>query len=163
MKGHKTLFVRMLLGALLIMAFFAFTFFVQEKETPEPGGAVPPEVLADIPVPVRTDYGKKVPSDFLSSIRVPERVVLTQSYILEYPDQKQLTITFPSTKSMKHNYNLYKDFLKEDQWVTTNAYESEHVSSLYGTKGNNDMNITITASETEPTTSSNVSISVLKK
>ncbi len=112
--------------------------------------------------PTKTDFGENLPIDFPTNIPVESGVKVNQSYSLDYIGQKQLTIVFPSTKTIKQNYDLYTDFLKKDNWAVSNKYESITISSLYGTKERNDINVTISAG-TGTSTKSQVSISVLKK
>ncbi len=105
--------------------------------------------------PQRTDFGTNVPTDFPTNIPIENGAKFEQSYSLNYVGQKQMTIVFDSAKTVKENYTLYTDFLEKQNWSIVNKYESDNVSSLYGTKWNNDMSITITRDQ--------VSISVLKK
>lgn len=113
--------------------------------------------------PQKSDFGTNMPADFPTDIPVEEGVKVEQSYSLNYAGQKQLTIVFPSTKTVKENYALYADFLKKQNWNVSNKYESPSVSSLYAAKENNDINVTISESATTPSVKSQVSISVLKK
>lgn len=119
--------------------------------------------ITTTPEPKRTDFGTKMPTDFPTDIPVEKGVKVEQSYSLNYVGQKQLTIVFLSTKTVKENYALYADFLKKQNWSISNKYESTKLSSLYGTKESNDINITISENTTASTTKSQVSISVLKK
>lgn len=105
--------------------------------------------------PVKTDFGNKKPTDFPTNIPIEQNATTTQSYNLDYGTQKQLSIVFSTKKTIKQNYTLYADFLKKDGWNVINKYENANVSSLYATKENNDINITISKGQ--------VSISVLKK
>ncbi len=113
------------------------------------------------PEPVKTDFESEKPTDFPTNIPVEQGVKVNQSYSLDYAGQKQLTIVFPSVKTVKQNYDLYAEFLKKDSWVISNKHESVSVSSLYGIKVNNQINITIGTGTSTSTTQ--VSISVLKK
>ena len=156
-----------LVVVLIAIAFiYIYIYFNLSSLDQSPVINPPQEVTTSVETttePKKTEFGTTVPEDFPTNIPLPEGVAMTQSYSLEYPDQKQLTAVFVSQATVKQNYDLYKNFLEKENWILTNTHESESISSLYGTKDNSDMNITITASETEPTTSSNVSISVLKK
>lgn len=115
------------------------------------------------PEPKRTDYGTKLPTNFPADIPVEKGVKVEQSYSLNYVGQKQLTIVFQSTKTVKENYAIYEDFLKKENWSISNKYESAKLSSLYGTKDSNDINVTISESAVASSVKSQVSISVLKK
>ena len=113
--------------------------------------------------PRKTDFGANMPTDFPTDIPVENGVKVEQSYRLDYAGQKQLTIVFLSDKTVEENYSLYADFLKKQGWTVSNKYESPALSSLYGTKESNDINVTISEGATIPEVKSQVSISVLKK
>ncbi|MGB2580739.1 MAG: hypothetical protein WBC83_03515, partial [Minisyncoccia bacterium] len=110
----------------------------------------------------KTDFGSEIPSDFPTDIPIEEGAEVEQSYNLNYTGQNQLTIVFPSTKTVKENYALYSDFLEKQNWIVSNKYESEKLSSIYGTKESNDINVTIGENVTD-VSKSLVSISILKK
>lgn len=134
---------------LVVLAYINKNVFVkkntQETATTTPGN----------PEPTRADFGTKLPTDFPANIPTEQNTSPSQSYILDYQSQKQLTVIKPTTKTIKENYALYADFLKKDGWSIVNKYESATVSSLYGRKGDTDINVTITKEQ--------VSVSVLKK
>lgn len=113
--------------------------------------------------PKRTDFGTKIPTDFPTDIPIEKGVKVEQSYSLNYVGQKQLTIVFLSTKTVKENYAIYADFLKKQNWSISNKYESTKISSLYSIKDSNEINITISNNTSAASTKSQVSISVLKK
>ncbi|TSC54974.1 MAG: hypothetical protein LiPW30_440 [Parcubacteria group bacterium LiPW_30] len=113
--------------------------------------------------PVRTDFGSNVPADFPADIPIEEGVKTEQSYSLNYVGQKQLTIVFISTKTVKENYAFYADFLAKQGWNVSNKFESPKLSSLYGTKESNDINVTISEKKLDASVKSQVSISFLKK
>lgn len=131
----------------------------QSQSQAVPQTTTPPEPVPDFQ---RVDFGTNVPEDFPTDIPIETGSNVEQSYGLSYVGQKQLTIVFLSTKTVAENYTLYTDFLKEPDWIVSNKYESPTLSSLYGTKENNDINITI-SEDTETGSKSQVSISVLKK
>lgn len=110
----------------------------------------------------KTDFGSEMPNDFPTDIPLEEGAEVEQSYSLNITGQNQLTIVFLSTKTIKENYTLYASFLEKQQWNISNKYESEKLSSLYGAKESNDINITI-SEDTATGSKSQVSISVLKK
>lgn len=113
--------------------------------------------------PQLTDFATKMPTDFPTDIPVEKGIKFEQSYSLNYVGQKQLTIVFLSAKTVKENYTLYADFLKKQDWVIFNKYESIKLSSLYGTKNKEDINVTISANTSNAYAKSQVSISILKK
>lgn len=114
--------------------------------------------------PQKTDFGAKAPTDFPTDIPIEKDAKVEQSYGLNYIGQKQLTIVFLSRKTVKENYTLYSNFLEKQNWTISNKYESPRVSSIYGIKEGNDINVTISESAlTDTTSKSNVSISILKK
>ena len=154
-------FAVMVTGVILIFTYFRFL---------DQSGAdqIVTQSKKDIPVNDvskkndgnRIDFGAKVPEDFPTNIPLESGVMMTQSYRLDYPGQKQLTVTFLSQETVKKNFGLYAKFLQKDQWAISNAHESKILSFLYATKDTNEMNITVSAVEDS---GSQVSISVLKK
>lgn len=113
--------------------------------------------------PQKTDFGVSVPTDFPTDIPIENGAKVEQSYSLNYVGQKQLTIVILSVKTVNENYSLYADFLKLNGWNVSNKYESPKLSSLYGTKENNDINVTISENSSASSVKSQVSISILKK
>lgn len=113
--------------------------------------------------PQKTEFGTDVPTDFPTDIPIEKGAKVQQSYGLNYADQKQLSIVFLSAKTVKENYSLYSDFLKKQNWNVLNTYDNPKVSSLYGTKENNEINVTIGESTFDASAKSQVSVSVLKK
>ena len=111
----------------------------------------------------KTEFGAKPAPDFPTNIPLEQGVNVKQSYGLDYIGQKQLTFVFVSMKTLKENYALYADFLKKDTWTISNKYESEKLASLYGIKGNNEINVTVDANSSSDVAKSMISISVLKK
>lgn len=157
---------RTLFKVLLIVAAVVFVglgvFAVSQK-----GDQVSPsptdQTATATTTPQKTDFGTSMPPDFPTDIPIESGVQMEQSYSINSSGQKQLTIVFLSDKTVKENYSLYADFLKKQNWNISNTYESLKVSSLYGTKGNNDMNVTISENTSTTSIKSQVSISVLKK
>lgn len=146
-------------ASILIIAALAVFFAYIQKNKQQP---VVTEQTATTPEQQKTDFGANMPTDFPADIPVEKGIKFEQSYSLNYVGQKQLTIVFLSTKTVKENYSLYADFLKKQNWLILNKYESAKLSSLYGTKASNDINVTI-SEDTTTSAKSQVSISVLKK
>ncbi len=96
------------------------------------------------PEPTKTEFAERFPTDFPADIPVEKDVKFTQSYTLDYPGQKQLTVVFDSAKTIKENYTFYQDFLEKNDWNIINSSEDGEISFLYGTKESMDMNVTIT-------------------
>lgn len=115
------------------------------------------------PKPPKTEFGTELPSGFLAAIPLEAKLALTQSYGLDYGIEKQLTAVFDSSKTVLQNYGTYLKFLNNDGWTVQNTHEEEHISSLYGIKGNSDINITISDLYATSTVKSQVSISILNK
>lgn len=118
-------------------------------------------------IPKKIEFGTDKPVDFPTNIPVEKGIKFQQSYSLDYPGQKQLTIVFWSVKTAKENYSLYSDFLKKQNWSILNIYQDAYTNpkrtSLYGTKENNDINVTINSNSSSIPMKSQVSISILKK
>lgn len=102
------------------------------------------------PEPTKTEFGTAFPTDFPADIPVEKDAKLTQSYILDYPEQKQLGIVFPSAKTVKENYALYSDYVKKEGWTVVNKDEKDNLSFLYATKEGMEMNVTITLGSVFP-------------
>jgi hypothetical protein len=113
--------------------------------------------------PKKTDFGTNLPTDFIKEIPIEDGAKVQQSYGLDYETQKQLSIVFLSSKTVKENYVIYSDFFKKQNWNISNKYESDKLSSLYITKENNNINVTITENTLNSSVKSQVSISILKK
>jgi hypothetical protein len=150
------------LTLIVLVAVLVFVVFVVSKKGKVSPKPVPPitQVTQELQ---KTDFGIKIPTDFPSDIPIEEGTEVEQSYSLNYEGQKQLTMVFPSTKTVKENYTLYADFLEKQNWNVSNKYESMKVSSLYGTKESNDINVTISYESEVASAKSQVSISILKK
>lgn len=133
------------------------------------------------PEPEKIDFGASFPTDFPADIPTEKDAKLTQSYSLDYPEQKQLSIFFDSTKTVKENYALYSDYAKKEGWNILNTEEKSNLSFLYATKESMEMNVTVVESTVTPAggipsdadpsqkekllplTKSQVSVSVLRK
>lgn len=152
-----------IIGISIAVVVGIVVFAVYKQKGRQGATPVAEKITTTTTEPKRTDFGTKIPTDFPTDIPVENGVKVEQSYSLNYVGQKQLTIVFQSTKTVKENYALYTDFLNKHNWSISNKYESAKVSSLYGTKGNNDINVTISENTSGTFIKSQVSISVLKK
>jgi hypothetical protein len=153
--------VDILIGAMTVAMVVTGLLYYAYKNAPR---VFPKEQTVIIPQePQKIDFGTNVPTDFPTDIPLEKGVTVAQSYSLNYVGQKQLTIVFLSSKTVKENYSLYSDFLKKQNWNIVNNYESTTLSSLYETKASNDINVTISKNISTASTNSLVSISVLKK
>ncbi len=121
------------------------------------------EIQESFPVPTRIDNGPVAPIDFVDDIPLEEGVLFEQSYSLEYPEEKQHSVVFVSSKTAKENYALYTDFMKERNWMILNTHEGEGLFSLYAVKDENTVNVTIHEETIDGNTKTEVSISILKK
>lgn len=148
----------LVMGVLAAAALIVFAAYKQKSTSPASQQQTPETNV----VPQKTTFGASLPTDFPTDIPVEKGIKFEQSYSLNYVGQKQLTIVFPSVKTVKENYALYTDFLKKQNWNISNKYESEELSSLYGTKGTFDINVTIDKNIAAPI-QSQVSVSMLKK
>ena len=137
LKERKT-FIPLILLALAAL-LLVITLLLRHPRSPEPN---------------RTDFAASTPTHFPTNIPVEAGAPLSQSYSLDYAGRAQLSIVFPSTKTLKENYTRYTDFLTKDSWTIVNKYESKTVSSLYGKKEGSEINITLTQGQ--------VSVSVLE-
>ncbi len=152
----------------IVISDIYFYLTLSRNGTPPP----PPDVVTEsvsTSTPIdsaQIDAEKTVPKGFPSEIPIEEGAKLEESYDLNYDGQRQLTIVFPSTKTVKENYALYEDFLLTKGWNISNKYTGKGVSALYGTKGDidlsHDINITIIESVVGTSTKSQVSVSVLE-
>lgn len=150
------------LTAALVIAILAALFFFQKDSAtiapiPEPKTSVAPVISS--PEPQRTDFGQTVPSDFPIDIKIEKGIVPDQNYRLDYGDREQSTMVFSSGKTVKETYDGYLGMLEKDGWNISNKYEGEAVSSIYGTKGTIDINVTLSVDAS----GSRVSISILEQ
>ena len=112
--------------------------------------------------PCKTEYGNDLPTDFPTNIPI-EGATLSQSFLVDNGTTKQLTIVFQSMQTVQQNYGSYVNFLTSDGWSVINNYNSDSLSSLYGIKPTQEINITISSSNAVLPALSQVSISVLLK
>lgn len=113
--------------------------------------------------PIKIDFGTSTPSDFPNDIPLENGAKVEQSFSLNYSKEKQLTMVFLSTKTVKENYDTYSSLLKKQNWTISNKLESKKLSSLYGLKEGNEINVTISENTSTSSIKSQVSVSVLKK
>lgn len=93
--------------------------------------------------PLRVDFSDKLPDDFPSDIPVEQEADFDQSYRLDYPEQKQLTVVFRSVKTLEENQFLYADFFRRNGWIISNRYDIENISAIYAAKGRVELNVSI--------------------
>lgn len=108
----------------------------------------------------KTTFNNAISPSFLNSIPLEKDLNITQSYDLDYDSEKQTTLVFLSTKTSKDNYDFYHAFLKKQGWNIVTTYNGRNIVSMYATKENNDINVTINKNTPNK---SWVSISILKK
>ncbi len=131
---------------LCVGGYFYYTQFVQKE-------------LQITDEPKKTEYGtvapQDFPQDFLSEVNTP----LEQSYMLEYPSQKQQTIVFESTKSLEENQRIYTEYLHNNGWsITTNSFDEKTIF-FYAIKESTELSILVFFDES--VAKNKVSISVL--
>ncbi len=115
------------------------------------------------PEPQRTDFGMNLPVGFPIDIPIEKDVQFTQSYSLDYPGQRQLSIVFLSTKTVKENFDLYKNYAEKDGWNTSSNGEKLEIAFVYATKERMEMNVMVNKDTSTPVSKSQVSISILRK
>lgn len=162
--NNISVFLKIVFGvlvfAVLIFAGF-YEYFMYQGWFAAKTPAITKQEVA--PVPQKTEFGAQLPAGFLANIPLEAKIALTQSYGLDYGTQKQLTAVFDSSKTVTQNYTIYEKFLKTDDWTLQNVHQEQHIASLYGTKENSDINITISDFYATSTVKSQVSISILDK
>jgi hypothetical protein len=150
-QRHKRLKILLIILTALMVAVVLFVtvrfgreYLSKPTDTmtgaPSKDADTPPK---SFPEPKKTEFGDRFPTDFPSDIPVEKDTKLTQSYILDYPGQKPLSIVFPSMKTVKENYDLYRGFLEKQEWNISNKGEDTNLSFLYATKEGMEMNVTI--------------------
>ncbi len=161
--AHKREWIILSLLAVSVLVFA--TVLITSRQRALDPGAQQGIALDPSPTntPEKTEFGSVVAPDFPTDIPLEAGAQISQSYSVNYAEQKQLTLVFLSTKTIQENYTLYAEFLKQQNWNVSNQYESETLSSLYGTKDQYSINITMSADTSASSTQSQVSISVLKK
>lgn len=158
--NKKAIYIASVFFAIAIIASSVFVYYKKQNVASAPTNTTKEEVKLNY---VKTEFKDAPPTDFLKEIPLPANVSFEQSYGLQYATGKQLTVVFPSPKTRKENFTLYKDFLTKDKWQVKNSTEGKSVSSLYATKEKNDLNITISENTTDKGMKSQVSVSVLKR
>lgn len=146
-------------GSVVAFLFFMYLRYEPTERELEPlsyhSPASSQEEPKSAPTPKKTEFGNNLPENFPTNIPVEKNAKVNQSYSLDYAGFKQLSIVFPTKKTINQNYALYAGFLKDDGWSVTQKYESAKVSSLYAKKKFSEINITVTPQQ--------VSVSVLQK
>ena len=162
--GTHTRTLARLAGALFVvtLGISAYLGYFSSNEKTETQSSVVTTTTTQAFVPKKTDFGTSTPANFPMTIPLEKGARVEQSFNLHYFAQNQLTFVFLSTKTVKENVALYSDFLKKQNWHISNTYASTTLSSLYATKGSQDINVTI-SEHTATSTKSQVSISVLNK
>ena len=161
MNFNRNIFI-----VVVIVSFVVIIFFIYKAKEVSPLSDRVEQSTATSTLstePQRTEFGTNMPTDFPADVPVEKEAKVEQSYNLKYVGQSQSTIVFFSTKTVKENYSLYGDQLKSQKWNIVNKYESTSISSLYATRENEEINITISGNISAPTIKSQVSISFLKK
>jgi hypothetical protein len=143
--------VALLLVALLVVVTFTMKMSQDEGVLP----IVPVEETAEVQPEV-----VQVPANFPADVAIEEGAVLEQGYTLAVADNEQNTVVFTSAKSAKEVYAAYKDQLEKDRWILIADNESDTVSSLYGLRRSDEINVTIVSQKDG---GSEVSISVVTK
>lgn len=102
--------------------------------------------------PKKTEFGGVAPTGFPSDIPIEKEARITQSYSLEYPGQHQMTMAFNSTQTMKENYDLYADYLKNAGWNISVAKEDEvaRVDSLFAMKDTRELRVIVLGEDAYP-------------
>ncbi len=155
---------------ILVFIFgFAYVKFFKNTEIVPREVITQEEAIAAKPFEqVKTELNKSIPEAFPKNLPLETDLKIDQSYVISYETKKQSTLVFSSNLSVKENYYIYSDFLKNDKWNIINDYSSStEMMSLYATKFNfvlnlvDDITITITKGPFgQP--KSEVSISLLK-
>lgn len=117
----------------------------------------------NFPEPKKTEFGLGFPVGFPLDIPIEKDVKFTQSYRLDYPGQNQLSVVFPSTKTVKENFGLYKDYAEKHGWNLSKGEEKSEIAFLYATKEGVEMSMTVNEDASASAVKSQVSISILKK
>jgi hypothetical protein len=85
-----------------------------------------PKVVAFIPK--KTVYENILPPNFPQDIPVEKNIKLSNSYAQEDGNIKEESISFSSQKSSQENINVYRNFLKQKQWVLV---ENKQIKGRY--------------------------------
>lgn len=149
--GHKKIFL-IVTSVVVITIILVFVVYKQKATQGIQGGKQTATTTTSVE-PQKTDYGTKLPDDFPTDIPIEKGADIKQSYSLNYAGQKQLTIVFQSTKTVKENYVLYAEYLKKQGWGVVRNEANNNF--LYGKKDNSEISVVITENE--------VIVGVLKK
>lgn len=109
----------------------------------------------------KIEFGTRVPQGFPQDILTEADVLFEQSYSLVYPDQRQHTVVFSTTRSLEESQQMYAEYLRLNNWIISNESSNEATASFYATKEPKEMNVFVFFDE--GTAKNMVSISVLEK
>ena len=77
-----------------------------------------------------------------------ETAAVEESYRLQYESGvHQPVLVYASTRSFEENLDAFRDRLSQGGWIIIKEDTSAPVGSLYGRKGQEDVNVTVTAKE----------------
>lgn len=113
--------------------------------------------------PERIDFGTDLPTGFPGDLPIEEGATLTQSYSLDYPEQRQLSIVFSSVETVEKNYDFYRDILARRGWNVVVTHEDKNASLLQGAKEESNIIISIDESTELPSIQSQVTMNVFLK
>jgi len=131
---------------LCVGGYFYYTQVVQEKI----------EISVE---PKKTEFGTVAPQDFPRELLSEVITPLEQSYVLEYPSQKQQTIVFESTRSLEENQRIYTEYLQNNGWsITTDSFDEKTIF-FYALKESTELSILVYFDES--IAKNKISISVL--
>lgn len=159
--------ISIILVIILVTILYVVSFFIARYSQNHRVRDISKEVVTvasstEGTLPSKKEYGTVTPPSFPSTIPLEKNSALSQSYELEYGSQKQFTIVFNSPKTVEENYILYLDFLNKQKWNILNNYNNTNMASIYMSKENNQINLTISKNSASSSTQSQVSISILK-
>ncbi len=85
----------------------------------------------------------KLPTGFPTDFPLEKDAKVDQNFNVTTDGKTQATRKFISEKSLKENYDLYKDWLGKNGWTTIATLDVEEIKSIGAKKGENTVNVSI--------------------
>ncbi|MDP3993941.1 MAG: hypothetical protein U1C57_00455 [Candidatus Doudnabacteria bacterium] len=86
----------------------------------------------------------EAPAGFPAEIPIEEGAVIAQNYEVDAPDGRhQATRVFISTKTVSQNYQIYSQFLSQNDWEIISQLREENYAALFAAKDGGNLSISI--------------------
>jgi hypothetical protein len=85
----------------------------------------------------------KLPTGFPADFPLEKDAKIDQNFNVTADGKTQATRKFISQKSLKENFDFYKDWLTKNGWTIITTLDIAEIKSIGATKGSNSVNISI--------------------